>query len=129
MGLLYVVMDGVEYQVPIEYPSLTRSFNFVEGGQGGIMQSGLESLDTIGTKIAYSLRIPAQQKNPTAYDAFFQAITNPNREHYVTLPYGQSTMSFFCKIEGGSDTLFADYKTYRRWGDLNVTFTPLSPQR
>lgn len=129
MGLLYVVMDGVEYQVPVEYPSLTRSFDFLEGRNAGIMQSGLETLDTIGTRIGYSLHIPAQHKRPTQYDAFFEAISSPDREHYVTLPYGQTTLSFFCKVEGGSDTLFAPFQQYNRWGDLTVRFTPTSPQR
>lgn len=129
MGLLYIVMDGVEYQIPIEYPSLSRSFGFLEGRNAGVMQSGLETLDTIGTKIGYSLHIPAQHRNPTAYDAFFEAISSPNREHYVTLPYGQSTISFMAKVEGGSDVMFDPYLDKRRWGDLNVTFTPLSPQR
>lgn len=129
MGLLYIVLDGVEYQVPIEYPSLSRSFGFLEGKNAGIMQSGLETLDTIGTKIGYSLHIPAQHRNQADYDAFFEAISRPNREHYVVLPYGQTELGFFCKIEGGSDVMLDPYLQHRRWGDMTVTFTPTSPQR
>lgn len=129
MGLLYIVMDGVEYQVPIEYPSLTRSFDFLEGGQGGVMQSGLEALDTIGTRYGYTLHIPAKHKNQTAYDAFFEAISSPNREHIVTMPYGQNELTFYCKVEAGSDVLLDPFQQYRRWGDLRVKFTPTRLQR
>lgn len=129
MGLLYIILDGVEYQVPIEYPSLTRSFDFLEGGQGGIMQSGLETLDTIGTRYAYSLHLPERGKAPAAYDALYEALSSPDREHSVTLPYGQGTMTFWCKVEGGQDVLFDDFLTHKRWGDLTVRFTPTTPQR
>lgn len=127
--LLYVILDGAEYALPIEYPSIERSFSFVDGGQGGVMQSGLEVLDTIGTRYSYSLRIPATHKNPTVYDSFYQAISNPDRIHSVTLPYGQSTMTFNCKIEGGTDTLHSNVWTHKAWGDLTVKFTPIIPQR
>lgn len=129
MSLLYVIVDGVEYQVPIEYPSLARSFDFLEGGQGGVMQSGAEVLDTIGTRIGYSLHIPAQHRNQDAYDAFFDAITSPAREHIVTLPYGQSEMTFYCKVDAGSDLMLDPFGDRRRWGDLTVRFTPTRPQR
>lgn len=129
MGLLYIIMDGIEYRVPIEYQSLTRSFDFVDGGRGGMTQAGSDVLDTLGTKIGYSLHIPAQQRVPGDYDAFFEAISNPDRQHLLTLPYGQTELTFWAKVEGGSDVLQDVYQTYRRWGDLSVRFTPISPQR
>lgn len=127
--LLYVILDGIEYELPIEYPSINRSFSFMEGGQGGFMQSGLEVLDTIGTKYGYSLRIPARHRNPTEYDTFFEAISSPSRVHQITLPYGQSTITFDCKIENGSDNLQSNVWAYKSWGDMTINFTPIRPQR
>lgn len=127
--LLYAIVDGIEYALPIEYPSINRTFNFLEGGQGGVMQSGLEVLDTIGTKYSYSLTIPSYHKNPTVYDAFYESISRPDRVHTVTLPYGQSTITFDCKIESGTDTLYSNVWAYKSWGDLTVKFTPIRPQR
>ena len=129
MGLLYVIMDGIEYKLPIEYPSLSRSFSFLEGGQGGVMQSGAEVLDTIGTNIGYSLHIPAKHRNPAGYDAFFEAISSSNREHVVTLPYGQTSMTFYAKVEAGADVLQGAFGDSRLWGNLTVKFTPTRPQR
>lgn len=129
MGLLYVIVDGVEYRVPIEYPSLSRSFDYVQGGQGGTMQSGLETLDTIGTRYSYSLHIPENHKAPAEYDALYEVLSAPDREHLITLPYGQTSMTFWAKVEGGSDTLFDPFRGYKRWGDLTVKFVPLRPQR
>ena len=128
MENLWVIMDGKEYQLPVE-GDIVRAFDFLDGGQGGMMQSGLETLDTIGTRYSYSVTIPRMASKQTVYDAFFQAVTSPNRVHAITLPYAQGTLSFNCKIENGSDRLGPPAGSVRTWGGLTLNFTPIRPQR
>lgn len=127
MANLWIVMDGIEYQLPIT--QLERSFEFLDGGQGGVMQSGLEVLDTIGTRYGYSVTLPRIGRQQSEYDAFFEAVTSPERIHTITLPYGQRVISFDCKIESGSDRLGSPAGDMRTWGDLSLSFTPIRPQR
>lgn len=128
MANLWVVLDGVEYELPVQ-GQISRTFDFLDGGQGGVMQSGLETLDTIGTRYGYSVSIPRIASKQTTYDAFFDAVSSPLRIHTVTVPYAQGTMTFSCKIESGSDKIGAPAGNLRTWGDLTLNFTPIRPQR
>lgn len=124
-----ITMDGVTYNLGIVFPSLSRSFSFVEGVNGGMALSGKTILDTIGTKYAYTMELEPINGYQSDYDAFFYAISSPDRLHSVTLPFGQSTLTFDCYVLGGSDALEgrrgADYK----WGGMTVNFVPYAPQR
>lgn len=124
-----ITMDGVTYNLGIVFPSLSRSFSFVEGVNGGMALSGKTILDTIGTKYAYAMEVEPINGYQSDYDAFFYAISSPDRLHSVTLPFGQSTLTFDCYVLGGSDALEgrrgADYK----WGGMTVNFVPYAPQR
>ena len=128
MALMRITMDGVNYHVRISADTtMRRAFSFVEGGQGGIAQSGLEILDTIGTAYSYTVSVLRDPAYPADYDAFYYAVSCPNRTHTVTMPFGASTLTFGCRVDAGSDEL-----TGRRtndWNHLSVTFTPLRPQR
>lgn len=129
MSALWITMDDVVYRLHVEYPSLQRSFAFVDGGQGGTMQSGRDTLDTIGTKYLYSLKVQPDRRHHDDYDAFFYAISSPQRVHTVTLPFGQTTMTFDCRVEGGTDTMGDMDGDDRSWGEMTVNFTPMAPQR
>lgn len=129
MAYMWIVMDGRQFKVPIAYQSLQRKFDFVDGGQGGIMQSGLETLDTIGTRIGYSLTLPGYRSSQGEYDALYEVLTSPTRVHTITLPYGQSSITFDARIDGGTDTLGTDSGKARTWGNLTLSFTPIRPQK
>ena len=122
-------MDSVNYNLGVVYPNLERSFSFVEGVNGGLTLSGKTILDTIGTKYSYSMQIEPINGYQSDYDSFFYAISNPTRLHTITLPFGQTTLTFDCYVLGGGDSLEGRRNSDWQWGGMTVNFVPFSPQR
>lgn len=126
---LSIVIDSVSYKVGVVFPSLTRSFSFIEGPNAGMSLAGTTILDTIGTNYSYTMEVYPLKGNQSDYDAFFEAISSPSRTHQITLPYGQTTKTFNCYILGGSDKLMDRRGTSWVWGGMSVQFVPIAPQR
>lgn len=123
-----ITMDGIAYDVHAIYGTLKRSFSFTEGPNGGPSVNGTEILDTIGTKYGYSVNVEPNPLNPAGYDAFYEAISNPNRVHEITMPYGQTSLTFKAMISGGSDTYQGINAGAAKWDGLTVEFVPMYPQ-
>ena len=124
-----ITMDSVNYNLGVVYPNLERSFSFVEGVNGGLTLSGKTILDTIGTKYSYSMQIEPINGYQSDYDSFFYAISNPTRLHTITLPFGQTTLTFDCYVLGGGDSLEGRRNSDWQWGGMTVNFVPFEPQR
>lgn len=129
MAALGITLDNVAYKLHIKFPGLQRGFSFVDGGQGGVMQSGLTVDDTIGTTYSYTFTVEPDRKHRADYDGFFEAISSPNRVHSITLPYGQTTKTFDCRVDAGGDHMGDMWGSERAWEGLSVTVTPIRPQR
>lgn len=157
MAKMGIRMDGVTYRVAITFPSLTRAFSFIEGVNKGVSLNGRTILDTIGTAYSYTMNVEALDVAPrykyiprgstelltsdgkllyTApdydndYDDFFWAISDPQkRQHTITMPFGQSTITFGAYVTGGSDIFQNTKSTGRKWGGMTVNFIPIAPQR
>ena len=129
MAAMTITLDSVTYHVAVQFPTISRNFGFIEGQNAGMALSGRTILDTIGTNISYSMDVEPLTGYQNEYDSFYQAISNPSRIHSVTLPYGQSTITFDCYILGGGDTLKGRRGSTWVWGGLTVQFVPIEPQR
>ena len=110
-----VIMDGVSYRLNVRYETLGRSFRLDEGQNAGKMLSGDYTRDLMGTYYDY--------------DAFFDAISAPVKSHSLTLPYGQSTITFGAMVSVGTDLYQGKVANRTRWGGLQVQFTAKKPQR
>lgn len=129
-----IIMDGTFFRVWLTSGEneIARQFSYIDGGQGGIMQSGLETLDTIGTAYSYAFTVEPDVRHPEDYDAFYYSVSSPTRIHTITLPFGQGLSEFQCRIDGGSDgmTTMARRTGWPHiWRHLSVTVTPIRPQR
>lgn len=124
-----LTLDGTFYDVQIVYPSLRRHFEVVQGVNRGTNILGGEISDVLGTKYTYTLDIEPKPSNPTAYDSFYQAISTPQASHTISMPYGQTTMTFDCKIVSGTDTNRGKIGGYEKWSGLSISFIPINPQR
>lgn len=124
-----IEVDEITYRVLVEYDSLKRSFELLEGNNTGTAISGRSIRDVIGTTYKYEMTVRADPKYPTDYDSFFYKISEPVDYHTVTLPFGQSTLTFEAKILDGSDTYKGYYNGYRRWDEMSLTFEAMEPQR
>lgn len=124
-----ILMDGVSYNVRITFPSLSRSFNIPQGSNKGKNLAYEDIDDIFGTEYGYSFTVEADPADVDAYDSFYEAVSAPVGFHTVTMPYGQSTITFQAKVTSGSDTFRGTFASKKRWGPLTVRFVPFKPQR
>ena len=122
-------MDGIDYDVRVVYNTLVRSFELIEGENAATMLSGRYERDLIGTGYSFSMGIEPNPLNRAAYDAFYEAISAPTPTHTITVPYGQTTMTFSARVESGSDTFNGVTGGRKLWSGLVVNFIYISPQR
>lgn len=124
-----IIMDGVTYHLRIVFESLTRSFELLSGKNQGTNILGRELRDLIGTGYSYSMDVQPDPNYPTDYDDFYQAISEPVDVHEITLPYGQTTMTFDAKVSSGQDVFAGTLAGVKRWKNLTVNFDYIQPQR
>lgn len=124
-----VVLDNVQYKVRVKVNSLGRSFRIDEGDRSGTVKSGYYFRDIIGTYYDYSMEIESDPTDPADYDAFYQAISAPVDSHTLTVPYGQTTMTYNAMVTSGNDMFKDKVGSVNRWTGLSVQFTAIEPQR
>lgn len=124
-----LVVDGTAYRVRVVYNSLVRAFELREGPNAGDMLSGRHERDLIGTKYTYEMEIEPDPRYQSDYDALYDKLSDPVTSHTVTVPYGQSTLTYAAMIERGSDTYKGEFAAQRRWGGLTVAFKALTVQK
>lgn len=109
--------------------SLSRAFELVVDDltSGEMLDSSIIE-DIVATKIEYSITIQPKRGNFADYDAFVHDITTPKSRRIITVPYGQETITFPANVVSADDSLIRAYK-YNKWGELTITFKPLTPQR
>jgi len=98
----------------------------------GVMLDFSEVDDAVATKYTYSFTVEPKHgalNENSQYDAFFEDITSPKSVRTVELPFGQSRIIFQAKIKTAADILRKIHGGINRWGSLNVTFTPVKPQK
>ena len=122
-------MDGVTYNLRVRFETITRSFRIEDGQNAGSMLSGLYKRDLVGTFYDYSMEIEPDPLHPSDYDAFYQEISAPVDSHTITLPYGQSTITFDAMVTYGNDVYRGITAGRKRWNGLQVTFTSIEPLR
>lgn len=124
-----VILDGTSYSLFVRYETLGRSFHLDDGDNANYMLSGLYQRDLIGTYYDYTMEVEPDPKHPEDYDSFFDAITAPVPSHTITLPYGQSTITYDAMVTSGSDLYRGVVAGKSRWGGLQVQFTAQKPQK
>ena len=85
--------------------------------------------DIKGTYYDYTVELGTQHMNVQDYDNLYEVLTNPQESHIVTLPYGQSTLTFEARVSVASDVLVKNFTTFKKWGTIRVTFEALTPQK
>lgn len=124
-----IIMDGITYRVRVVYDTMQRNFTLLSGANAGTMLSQREERDLIGTGFSYDMNIEPDPQYIEDYDAFYQAISAPVDTHTITLPYGQTTITYEAMIEGGTDTYRGKLGNKNMFHGLRITCRYIEPQR
>ena len=124
-----ITVDGIFYSVHVEYESLQRSFEILEGFNSGMMLTGRQTRDVLGTGYSYNMKIEPDPARRADYDALYEVLSAPQASHMVTLPYGQKTITFEAMVQSGTDTFLGAVGGQNRWRGLSVNFAYIEPYR
>ncbi len=122
-------VDGRAYNVTVPDGGLKRSGKVLDGDKAGRLQTGKMERDIIGTYYNYTLQIETKNLNVAEYDALFETLSAPVDSHVITVPYGQSTLTFDAYVANVDDELMRVQEDRNLWGKFAFTFTAMEPQR
>ena len=88
-----ITVDNTTYRVLVEYDTLKRSFELMEGDNSGTAISGRTIRDILGTNYTYSMTVRADPNYPSDYDAFYWKISEPVDYHQISIPCGGNEYS------------------------------------
>lgn len=120
-------IDGLQFDISVV--SLERRASLREGDNEGTAMSGRKIRDLKGTFYDYTVTLNTRDVGGQDYDELYELLTAPVDSHQVVMPYGQQTLAFEAYIEEVSDALKHMGKTKNLWGDLEVEFAAMEPQR
>lgn len=85
--------------------------------------------DIKGTYYDYDVELATYKMQVAEYDSLYEILTAPQESHTVTLPYGQTTLTFEARVSVASDSLIRSFTAFKKWSSLKVTFEALTPQK
>jgi hypothetical protein len=121
-----ITIDGTNYDIGVI--SITRKASHKLESLGTTMDLK-KHYDIQGTYYDYEVEFYTRKMNVAQYDLLYDALTTPVESHEVTLPYGQSTITFNARTQVANDKLLSYYSTKKKWGSLKVTFEALEPEK
>lgn len=121
-----IKIDGETFNVGIV--KVTRKANLDRVSHGTTLD-GTIHYDPLGTYFDYDVTIDTKMINIAEYDRLYEVITTPVEYHIVTMPYGQETITFKAMIKTSNDSIIANYRNFRKWTGLKISFEALEPQK
>lgn len=122
------MIDGKSYDVFVPEGGIKRTVNILDGDKAGRLQNGQMQRDIVGAFYTYEVQIDTLSLSKGEYDSLFEVLSSPVDSHSITMPYGQSTVSFNAYCTAVSDTL-DNMQNGNQWGDLTVSFISMGPNR
>lgn len=123
-------IDGKEFNVTVPTGGIQRSFSVLDTDKSGRSQSGDMIRDIIGTYYNYSIAINTKLLKNKEYDDLYEIISSPAEYHMLSVPYGQTTLTFKAYVTSGTDSFdTVDKNGTIRWKGLKLNFVAMSPQR
>ncbi len=120
------LMDGLAYNVQVM--DLTRSFEVKDAISASVTQAGGIYRDPIGTYYNYTMTIREKNGDRAALDAFWDAVSAPNKSHVCVFPYNQTTLTQNMYVTAGSQPIRRLEQAGANWGDITIRFTAQVPK-
>lgn len=121
-----IIIDNTTYNVGVV--KVTRKASMKQEFLGTTLDLK-KHYDVEGTYYDYEVTFDATKLNVAEYDNLYETLTAPQESHLVTLPYGQTTITFYAKVSVASDSVINSFRNFRKWGSVKVTFEALDPQK
>lgn len=123
-------VDGVEYPGVFVKSPIRRSFNILDGENAGRTMDGKMQRDIIGTYYTYHMDLDMSNSDPEEYDALYEVLSAPVNSHQITVPFGQSTITYEAYVANGDDELERIHRDgSRKWNNLSINFVAMDPNR
>ena len=120
-----ITIDGTPYSVPVV--SVTRTADFLDK-YAERTEDGVLHRELIGVYFNYKLKL-GETKNMGAYQALWDALTEPTEFHTVVLPDESGDYTFTAYFANVSDELRLIEGSINYWHNLTVNFVAQSPAR
>ena len=122
-----VTIDSQAFSVGVK--RIRRKAEIPDGPNEGTAKDYSWIRDVMGTLYSYTLDFDvANGLSPTDYDTLYYLLSEPVPFHTLTVPFGQSTMTFSAGVQSVDDQMVV-MDDGNIWGSLSITFKPQSPQR
>ena len=120
-----VIIDGTTFSGVVA--EVKRSFTVMDSDNTGRTLDGVMHRDVIGTYYNYDITFTCNNVNGSTYDRLYDILSQPTESHSITVPFGQSTLTYEAYITSGKDVL----KKYKPaiWGELQVSCIAMRPNR
>ena len=118
-------LDGEPYNVNVT--KLTRKFSVLDSDKTGRTQNGAMYRDPIGTFYNYTITVDSKDGDVAALDAFWEAISKPDKSHECVFPYGQDTLTQKMYVTSGEQNLDL-ISDKNHWGEISVNFIAMKPK-
>lgn len=68
-----------------------------------------------GTYYDYEVEFATARMNVDEYDELYELLTTPQESHTVTLPYGQTELTFEARVQIAGDALIKSLTPLKKW--------------
>lgn len=106
-----VIIDNESFDVGIV--KIDRKAT-IEKESLGQTQDGTTHFNTIGTRYDFDVTFATRKMNVAEYDRLYEVLTSPVDTHEVTMPYGQTTITFNASISAANDSMICNFNNFRR---------------
>lgn len=120
------LLDGIAYNVRVK--KLTRKFSVLDTDKTGRTQNGAMYRDVIGTFYNYSMVVEQCGLDQDAMDAFWEAVSQPEKSHTCVFPYNQETLEQKMYVTGGEQELLVCLEDRNLWGEITLNFIAMRPK-
>lgn len=120
-------IDGQTFNIKIAQDSIKRSAQILDSDETERKQDGDIYRDIIGKYVNYTLSVDTSLLDVEQYDTLFDILSAPVEKHSVTMPYGQSSITFDAYCSGVEDTLKRVEGNKQIWGGMTWTFVANGP--
>lgn len=121
-------IDGKYFNVFVSENGIKRSFSVADTDKAGRALTGRMIRDIIGTFYNYTIDLSTNKLSKAEYDQLYEILSAPQDYHIITVPYGQSTITFEAYVTEGQDTLQIT-SNGNKWTGLSVNFIAMEPLR